>query len=157
MEVLMVPGKGPVFPKPLDEPKDLKRLNMQPNIESTLGYVLDALNLARQKINGEVPLIGFCGGPLTLMTYMIERGSSRTKGKIKTWLYRYPEASHELLQGITDVCVNFLLAQQGAGAQVLQVFESVGAETLTQDHFYEYALPYMAQVREGNVVSIPGP
>ncbi|RLN97475.1 hypothetical protein BBJ28_00003738 [Nothophytophthora sp. Chile5] len=146
MEVKMVPGVGPVLPSPIRDPSDIEKLDLNPDIEETLGYVLDALNLARQKINGEVPLIGFVGAPLTLMCYMIEGGGSRTKALLKTFLYQHPKAAHNLLQAITDVCVNFLVAQQRAGAQALQVFESVGAEVLTQDHYYEFVLPYLAQI-----------
>ena len=152
MTVEMIPGSGPHFPHPLKSPEKLKSrkcirpLSEPVDVDQTLGYVLDALNLARQKIGGKVPLIGFCGGPLTLMTYMCEGGSSRTKSVLKTWLYTWPEASHTLLQAITDVCVDFLIAQRQAGAQALQVFESVGAETLTQDHFYTFCFPYLAQV-----------
>ncbi|CAI5734578.1 unnamed protein product [Hyaloperonospora brassicae] len=146
MEVKMVPNVGPVLPDPIRTPKDIEKIDLNPNIEDKLGYVLDALNLARQKINGEVPLIGFVGAPLTLMCYMIEGSGSRTKALLKTFLYQHPKAAHKLLQGITDVCVNFLLAQQRAGAQALQVFETVGAEVLTQDHFYEFVFPYMVQI-----------
>ncbi|KAG7400887.1 hypothetical protein PHYBOEH_004099 [Phytophthora boehmeriae] len=148
MEVKMVPKVGPVLPDPIRTPEDIDKLDMNPDIEKKLGYMLDALNLARQKINGEVPLIGFVGAPLTLMCYMIEGSGSRTKALLKTFLYENPEAAHKLLQGITDVCVNFLLAQQRAGAQALQVFESVGAEVLTQDHYYEFVFPYLVQIAD---------
>lgn len=146
MEVIMKTGVGPVLPSPIREPSDIDKLDLNPDIEKTLGYVMDALNLARQEIKGEVPLIGFVGGPMTLLCYMIEGGGSRTKAKLKTFLYEHPKAAHNILQAITDVCVNFLIAQQRAGAQALQVFESVGAEVLTQDHFYEFTFPYMAQI-----------
>ena len=146
MHIEMVPGKGPVFTSPLRSTKDLKNLNFTPDIEDTLGYVMDALNLARKEINGAVPLIGFIGGPFTLMTYMVEGGASKTKALVKTWLYRTPVESHQLLQALTDVCVQFLIAQAAAGAQLLQVFETVGAEVLTQKHYYEFAYPYLAQV-----------
>lgn len=146
LEVIMVPGKGPVLPRPLRTLQDITRLVMNPDIEHELGYVMDALNLARQKINGQVPLIGFVGGPFTLLTYMIEGGPSKTKSLVKTWLFQHPQESHQVLQAITDVCVNFLIAQQRAGAQCLQVFESVGAEVLTQAHFYEFAFTYLAQI-----------
>ncbi|TYZ66656.1 hypothetical protein PybrP1_007474 [[Pythium] brassicae (nom. inval.)] len=146
MEVIMKPGVGPVLPNPVRHPEDIAKLELNPDIEKTLGYVLDALNLARQEIKGEVPLIGFVGGPLTLLCYMIEGGGSRTKAILKTFLYQHPKAAHDLLQAVTDVCVRFLIAQQRAGAQALQVFESVGAEVLTQAHFYEFAFPYMAQI-----------
>ncbi|CAH0475905.1 unnamed protein product [Peronospora belbahrii] len=146
MKVTMVSKVGPVLPDPIRNPEDINKLDLNPNIEDKLGYMLDALNLARQEIKGEVPLIGFVGAPITLMCYMIEGCGSRTKALFKTFLYQYPEAAHKLLQGITDVCVNFLLAQQRAGAQALQVFETVGAEALTQDHFYEFVFPYLVQI-----------
>ncbi|KAJ0398377.1 hypothetical protein ATCC90586_000714 [Pythium insidiosum] len=146
MEVKMVTGLGPVLPAPIREPADIDQLDLSPNIEKKLGYVLDALNLARQKINGEVPLIGFVGAPVTLLCYMIEGGGSRTKAKFKSFLYEYPQAAHKVLQAITDVCVRFLVAQQQAGAQALQVFESVAAEELTQEHYYEFCFPYLEQI-----------
>ncbi|DBA04047.1 TPA: hypothetical protein N0F65_009394 [Lagenidium giganteum] len=146
MEVKMVTGVGPVLPNPIREPKDIDKLDLSPDIEKTLGYVMDALNLARQSINGQVPLIGFVGGPLTLLCYMIEGGGSRTKAIFKTFLYEHPCAAHNLLQAITDVCVGFLLAQQAAGAQALQVFESVAAEVVTQEHYYEFCFPYLEQI-----------
>lgn len=146
LQVKMVSGKGPVLPAPIRHPRDLERLDMEPDIEKTLGYVLDALNLARQKINGEVPLIGFVGAPITLMCYMIEGSGSRTKALFKTFLYEHPKAAHSLLQGLSDVCVRFLIAQQRAGAQALQVFESVGAEVLTQEHYFEFCFPYLEQI-----------
>ncbi|KAI9917969.1 hypothetical protein PsorP6_012321 [Peronosclerospora sorghi] len=145
MKVTMVPKTVPVlFFDPIRTPKDINMLNLNPNIEDSLRYVLDALNLARQKIHGEVPLIGFVGAPLTLMCYMWQS----YKALLKTFLYQYPDAAHQLLQGITDVCVNFVLAQSRAGAQALQIFETVGAEALTQDHFYEFVFPYLVQILE---------
>ncbi|CEG39732.1 uroporphyrinogen decarboxylase [Plasmopara halstedii] len=155
MIVKMVPKIGPVLPDPIRTPEDIDKLNLNPDIDETLGYMLDALNLARQKINGEVPLIGFVGAPLTLMCYMIEGSGSRTKALLKTFLYQHPDAAHKLLQGITTVCVNFMLAQQRAGAQALQVFETVGAEALTQDHFYEFVYPYLVQIADRVKAEIP--
>ena len=148
MDIRMVPGVGPVFTHPLVTPDDVTSLglNLNPDVEEELGYVMDALNLARREINGQVPLIGFCGGPLSLLMFMIEGQSSKSMTKLKTWLYKYPSESHELLQALTTICVNFLIAQQRAGAQVMQVFESVGAEGLTQDHFHEFVFPYLAEI-----------
>ena len=88
MEVQMIKGKGPVFPEPLDTPADLDKLNFKPDLEETLGYVFDAINLTRSKIAGRVPLIGFAGAPWTLMSYMIEGGSSKAYAKSKAWFYQ---------------------------------------------------------------------
>ncbi len=149
MHIQMLPGRGPVFTQPLSTPQDIKRFNLDlsPDIDHTLGYVLDALNLARQKIDGQVPLIGFCGGPLSLLMFMVEGQSSKSLNNLKTWLYTYPKQSHELLQVLSNICVQFLIAQQQkGGAQVLQVFESVAVEGLTQSQYYEFVLPYLKSI-----------
>lgn len=121
MEVLMNPG--PQFPEPLDTPEDIKKLKSVVNVDEELGYVYKALTQTRIALNGEVPLIGFCGGPWTLFSYMIEGGGSKTFQKAKTWLFKYPEESKALLQRIADICVDFLVGQIKAGAQVSIFFD----------------------------------
>ena len=70
-------GIGPRFPQPLRSSSDFEALtDVSP--EDGLSYVLDALQLARRELSGRVPLIGFAGGPWTLMSYMIEGGGSET-------------------------------------------------------------------------------
>ncbi|XP_072560511.1 uroporphyrinogen decarboxylase isoform X2 [Paramormyrops kingsleyae] len=145
MEVQMVPGKGPTFPEPLKDPDDLQRLRSKVDVAAELGYVFKAITLTRHKIEGKVPLIGFSGAPWTLMTYMIEGGGSTTQSKAKRWLYCHPEASHRLLKQLTDVIVEYLLAQVAAGAQALQVFES-HAGCLGPREFREFALPYLRDI-----------
>lgn len=118
MVVEMLPGKGPSFPEPLNEPKDMERLKKKVDVDRELGYVFEAIKLTRKELNGEVPLIGFCGAPWTLMAYMIEGGGSRTFEKAKRWLFQHRERSMELLERIADVCIDFLVGQVLAGAQV---------------------------------------
>jgi uroporphyrinogen-III decarboxylase len=64
MEVTMVPGKGPSFPEPLREERDLERLRDPAAAASELGYVFQAITLTRQRLAGRVPLIGFAGAPV---------------------------------------------------------------------------------------------
>merc|ERR1711871_1446476 len=99
----IIKGKGPVFDDPLTSPDDLKRLNLKPNVEKTLGYVFDAINVTRVAAKGRVPLIGFTGAPWTLLSYMIEGGSSRTLHNAKKWLYSYPAVCKKLLQAISEI------------------------------------------------------
>uniref|UniRef100_A0A8C0NMW2 Uroporphyrinogen decarboxylase n=2 Tax=Canis lupus familiaris TaxID=9615 RepID=A0A8C0NMW2_CANLF len=119
MEVTMVPGKGPSFPEPLREERDLERLRDPAAVASELGYVFQAITLTRQRLAGRVPLIGFAGAPWTLMTYMIEGGSSSTMAQAKRWLYQKPQASHQLLRILTDALVPYLVGQVAAGAQII--------------------------------------
>ena len=148
MDIQMISGKGPVFTSPLSTPEDIESLDLNPIIDEKLGYVLDALNLARQRIDGEVPLIGFCGGPLSLLMFMVEGESSKSLKKLKHWLYTFPKESHEILNTLSNICVKFLIAQQQSGAQLLQVFESVGVEGLTQSQYFEFVLPYLESIAE---------
>lgn len=96
----------------------MSRLAETVDVEKELGYVCDAITLTRKKLNGEVPLIGFCGAPWTLFAYMIEGGGSKTLQLAKTWIFKYPKESKELLNRIAVVCADFLVAQIKAGAQV---------------------------------------
>lgn len=118
MEVIMDPGHGPTFPEPLVDPSHLTRLPEKVDVDKELGYVFKAITLTRQKLEGEVPLIGFSGAPWTLMVYMVEGGGSKTYVKVKTWLFKYPEETRALLKRIGDVCIDYLVGQIKAGAQV---------------------------------------
>ncbi|GBG32058.1 Uroporphyrinogen decarboxylase [Hondaea fermentalgiana] len=145
MEVQMVPGRGPVFPDRLVDPADLDRLNFKPDMEKTLGYVYDVVNLTRQRVKARVPVIGFSGAPFTLMGYMIEGGGSKTMSKVKAWLYCHPEASKKLLQALTDIIIEYLVGKVRAGAQLLEVFESSGGD-LGPELYDEFSHPYLCQI-----------
>ncbi len=153
MEVEMKRGVGPHFPDPLDTPDDLDRL-VEPDVEAALGHVFDALTLTRQRLEGRVPLIGFCGAPWTLMAYMVEGGGSKSFAKARAWLYEHPGASKQLLQRITDVLIDYLRGQIEAGAQLVQVFDS-WAGLLGPATFRQFALPYLRQIADALDASHP--
>ncbi|KAL5527069.1 hypothetical protein ACEPAG_5860 [Sanghuangporus baumii] len=144
MEVLMNPG--PSFPDPLRTPSDIPtKLKSKVDVKKELGYVFDAISMTRRALEGEVPLIGFCGAPWTLFAYMIEGGGSKSFTKAKTWLYKYPEESKELLMRIADVCADFLIGQALAGAQLLQVFDSWASE-LSPNTFQTFSFPSLKHI-----------
>ncbi|KAE8270726.1 hypothetical protein A4X09_0g1595 [Tilletia walkeri] len=150
MTVEMHPGKGPHFPDPLVQPSDVERQKIMKkvDVQKELGYVYEAIKLTRHELDGLIPLIGFAGAPWTLMAYMIEGGGSKFFEKAKRWLFLYPEESKELLQKITDVCIEFLVGQVKAGAQLLQVFESWAGELSPAD-FRTFSLPFLKQIAAG--------
>ena len=82
------------------------------------------------------------------MSYMIEGGGSKTLSKSKKWLFCHADASHQLLQLLTDVNIEYLVGQVKAGAQMLQVFES-HAEYLGPDLFDKFSLKYLTQICQG--------
>lgn len=144
LTVEMSPGVGPVLPQPLKNPSDFSRLH-KPDVEQDLKYVGEAITLTRHNLDGCVPLIGFTGAPWTLMSYMIQGGGSSTMAKSRSWLYKYPKESHELLQMITDVIIDYLVMQVKSGAQLLQIFESHG-DFFNDELFTKYSFEYLVQI-----------
>ena len=145
MEVQMIPGKGPCFPKPLDDVADMARLKEKVDVKSELAYVMEAITLTRHKLEGKVPLIGFAGAPWTLMAYMIEGGGSKNFQRAKSWLYKYPSECMELLHRLTTIIIDFLVEQALAGAQLLQIFDSWAGE-LSPRQFMEFNMPCLQRI-----------
>src|SRR6188472_4306318 len=110
VQVLMEEGKGPSLPNVIKDQKDIDAL-ITGNVEETLGYVMKALTLTRQELNGRVPLIGFAGAPFTILCYMVEGKGSKTWDKAKQFVYTEPALAHSLLQKITDITIAYLKAQ----------------------------------------------
>jgi uroporphyrinogen decarboxylase len=146
-------GEGPVITSPVRTLDDVRR--MKPfNAESDLGYVMEAIRILREMLRpgstqalSGVPLIGFCGAPFTVASYLIEGGSSREFLKTKTMMYSAPEVFHALMDKLSTVLTDYLLAQVHAGVQVVQLFDSwVGA--LGPQDYENFVLPYSQRILE---------
>lgn len=144
VEVLMEEGKGPSLPKTIRTQKDIDALQTD-GVEENLTYVLDALALTKKELGGRVPLIGFAGAPWTILCYMVEGKGSKTWEGAKGFAYTQPELAHGLLKKITEITINYLIAQTKAGADVVQVFDS-WAGALSPEDFKTFAQPYLEQI-----------
>jgi uroporphyrinogen decarboxylase len=135
-------GEGPVIGKPVRTLGDLAALRPV-DAETDLGYVMDAIRILRGELR--IPLIGFCGAPFTVASYIIEGGSSREFLKTKTMMYSAPEVWRALMDKLSKVLADYLVAQIRAGAQAVQVFDSwVGA--LSPQDYENFVLPYSQRV-----------
>jgi uroporphyrinogen decarboxylase len=143
LEVMGLPfhfsaGEGPVIERPLRTKEDISRLRT--DSAADLGYVAEAVKLATKHFGSKLPMIGFCGAPFTLASYMIEGGGSRNYVHAKTMMYSQPEAFDELLGKLVSVTAEYATEQVRAGADVIQVFDSwVGC--LSVDDYRRYVLP----------------
>ncbi|MGI8582491.1 MAG: uroporphyrinogen decarboxylase [Chitinophagaceae bacterium] len=146
VEVLMEEGKGPSLPNIIKDQKDIDALTTD-NVEDNLSYVMKALSLIKQELNGRVPLIGFAGAPFTILCYMVEGKGSKTWEKAKQFCFTQPLLAHQLLQKITDITIKYLKAQTKAGADVVQVFDSWSG-TLSPADFKIFAQPYLLQISD---------
>lgn len=100
-----------------------------------LDPIIDAILLTIPRL--KVPLIGFCGAPFTVATYLVEGGLNGAK----LWAYRSPESFEILLDRIADVSIAYMQRQIDAGVSALQIFDS-WANVLSKDHFRKFCLPY---------------
>ncbi len=144
LEVQLIESKGPFLPDPIKVKADLNRIRV-PEIQETLGYVMDAIKLIKQQLNGRVPLIGFAGAPWTLLCYMVQGKGSKTFEEAKAFCYTQPELAHQLLQMITDTTIGYLTAQIEAGADTVQIFDSWGG-LLSPADFEVFSLQYIRQI-----------
>ena len=117
------PEDGPVIEKPVRTAADLEGVHTI-DAASDLQYVMESLRLVRRELDGRVPLIGFSGAPFTLASYIVEGGHSRNYTHVKKLMYEDPATFDRLMTLISDVVVDYLLAQIAAGAQVVQLFDS---------------------------------
>jgi uroporphyrinogen decarboxylase len=138
-------GVGPVVSSPIRAVGDLRTLHpLDP--EADVPFVLEAIRLLRKEL--DVPLIGFAGAPFTLASYLIEGGPSRNHERTKALMHGAPETWSTLMSALGAAVQAFLIAQVGAGAQAVQVFDSwVGA--LDPDDYTRFVLPTMREVFDG--------
>lgn len=143
--------KGPIIERPLETVQDIERLP-RPSIPQSLHFVKEAIQLLRPQL--KVPLLGFCGAPFTVASYMIEGGTSRDLKKTKQWMMREPKSFHNLLNHIADCTIDYLNLQVEAGVQAVQFFDS-WAHVLSHGQFREFCLPYLAKLKAGLKKPLP--
>jgi uroporphyrinogen decarboxylase len=146
MHLEMVESKGPVFHDPIRSVEQIENLKVE-NIVERLDYVMQAVKMTKEKLDGRVPLIGFSGSPWTLACYMVEGKGSKNFDVIKSFVYREPRAAHRLFQLLADSIVEYLNAKIRAGCDAVQIFDT-WASILSPTHFEEYSLKYMRYICE---------
>ena len=137
-------GEGPVIHNPVRSSSDVNRL-VELVDAGALEFVNDAIRETRHALKPDIPLIGFCGAPFTLASYVIEGGGSKNYVHTKRLMYDDPGAWHAMLSLISRGLGKYLNAQIEAGAQAVQLFDSwVGC--LTPDDYREFVLPHTRSV-----------
>jgi uroporphyrinogen decarboxylase len=144
IEVEMKPNFGPYLPHPIRSQKDLDGV-IVPDVHETLGYVMEAIKATKEKLNDEVPLIGFAGSPWTILCYCVQGQGSKTFDKAKELCFTQPLVAHELLQKITDTTIAYLKAKVAAGVDAVQVFDSWGG-MLSPIDYQEFSWQYIQQI-----------
>lgn len=153
IELEFAEGEGPVIHNPVRSSSDLQRLR-EVEDPNALHFVYEAITQTRRALNPNIPLIGFCGAPFTLASYIIEGGGSRHYLHTKRLMYDDSGAWHAMMALISRALAKYLNAQIKAGAQAVQLFDSwVGC--LSVADYREYVLPHTRDVIRNITPGVP--
>lgn len=137
-------GEGPIIHNPVRDLAAAQALRESDPRES-VAYSIEAVRLCKRALAGKLPLIGFSGAPFTLAAYAIEGGGSKDFRHVKRFMHTEPEAWRVLMEKLTRLVADYLIAQIEAGADAVQVFDSWAGQ-LSPTDYAEFVLPYVQRV-----------
>lgn len=120
--VEFIEGDGPRL-SPIQNSKDLEKLSLA-QTKSRFSLVYEAIQETVSRLGSLTPLIGFCGAPWTVASYMVEGGGSPDQRAAKLLAYREPALFAALIDLLVEASANYLIGQIEAGASALQIFDS---------------------------------
>jgi len=115
---------------------DLKKYNPSEN-----AYVYEVIKRVKE-VQDEVPVIGFAGAPFTLLSYMVERETSKDFRKTKIFMWENPKEYKKLMDILTETVLLYLKEQIKAGADAVQIFDS-WVNNLSLEDYEENVYPYV--------------
>ena len=143
-EVKFLKNHGPLL-NSISSIKDLNYTSLNKSLEkiSNIFETIKILNAKKSKRN----LIGFCGGPFTVLNYMIEGGTSKTHSKIKTFIKDKKKEANDIIKIITEISIEYLKKQIESGANYVQIFES-WAGLLEREEYIEFIIKPNQRISE---------
>jgi uroporphyrinogen decarboxylase len=144
LDVELVEGVGPVVAAPVRTAADVERLRV-PDSGEAFASLLEAIAIVRGELDEDRAVVGFCGGPFTVAGYLVEGRPSREFATVKALMYTDPIVWRALLDRLADCFTGYLQAQAGAGADVVQLFDSwVGV--LSPSDYREFVAPWSERI-----------
>lgn len=137
---------GPWLDNPIRTTEQVQAVQV-PDVNDTLGYVFDAIEMTLEQLDREIPLIGFAGSPWTILCYCVEGKGSKAFDIAKSFCFTNPEAAHLLLQKITDTTIAYLKRKVEKGVSAVQIFDSWGG-MLSPEDYQQFSWQYINQIVE---------
>lgn len=137
---------GPWLDEPIRTKAQVEAIQI-PDVNTELKYVFDAIELTLQKLDNEIPLIGFAGSPWTILCYCVEGKGSKAFDIAKSFCFQNPDAAHLLLQKITDTTIAYLKRKVEKGVSAVQIFDSWGG-MLSPEDYQTFSWQYINQIVE---------
>ncbi|KJC36517.1 uroporphyrinogen decarboxylase [Bradyrhizobium sp. LTSP849] len=145
-------GEGPRL-EPLDDPGKVATLAPYADF-GKLAPVFEALRIVRGALDPKIALIGFCGAPWTVATYMVAGQGTPDQGPARMMAYRHPDAFTKIIDVLVESSINYLLMQLAAGADVLQIFDT-WAGVLPPAEFARWSVEPTRRIVEGVRAKVP--
>ncbi|MGV7215552.1 uroporphyrinogen decarboxylase [Bradyrhizobium sp. UFLA05-112] len=145
-------GEGPRL-EPLDDPDKVRTLSPRADF-GKLEPVFEALRIVRRALDPKTALIGFCGAPWTVATYMVAGQGTPDQAPARMMAYRHPEAFGKIIDRLVDNSVDYLLGQLAAGADVLQIFDT-WAGVLPPAEFARWSVEPTRRIVDGVRAKVP--
>jgi uroporphyrinogen decarboxylase len=139
-------GEGPRL-DPLDTPEKIGALARQADF-TKLEPVFEALRRVRGALASDVALIGFCGAPWTVATYMVAGQGTPDQGPARMMAYQHPHAFSKIIDVLVESSIVYLLGQLKAGADALQIFDT-WAGILPPREFLRWSIEPTRRIVEG--------
>ncbi len=139
-------GEGPRL-EPLDDPDKVRTLSPRADF-GKLESVFEALRIVRRALDPKTALIGFCGAPWTVATYMVAGHGTPDQAPARMMAYRNPEAFAKIIDALVANSVDYLLGQLAAGADALQIFDT-WAGVLPPAEFARWSIEPTRRIVEG--------
>jgi uroporphyrinogen decarboxylase len=136
-------GEGPRLDS-LGEPSALNNLRRQLD-HTRLEAVYDAITRVKQDLPAVTALLGFCGGPWTLATYMIAGKGTFDQLPARMFAYRFPEAFAQLIDVLVEASTSYLVRQLAAGVDAVQIFDT-WAGVLPSEEFRKWCVEPCARI-----------
>ena len=140
-----VEGEGPRL-DPIRSVDGLKGLSIEA-ADTKFNLVAETVSRLRQDLPRETALIGFCGAPWTVATYMVQGEGSSDQAEARLWAYRDPEGFEQLIEMLVVASIDYLDRQVKAGADCLQIFDT-WAGSLPDDEFDRWVVAPTRAIRE---------
>jgi uroporphyrinogen decarboxylase len=145
-------GEGPRL-DPLDTPEKIATLATEADF-GKLEPVHEALRRVRSRLAPDVTLIGFCGAPWTVATYMVAGQGTPDQAPARMMAYRHPEAFSKIIDALVENSIQYLLGQLNAGADCVQIFDT-WAGVLPPREFLRWSIAPIARIVEGVRAKVP--
>jgi len=146
-------GEGPRL-DPLDIVEQVAALPARADA-ATFAPVYEALRLTRAALDPAVTLLGFCGAPWTVATYMVAGRGTPDQAPARMFAYREPQAFAALIDRLTETSIDYLAAQLQAGADAVQIFDT-WAGVLPPREFARWCVSPVRRIVDGVRAKVPG-